>query len=300
MIDMNKKTSGRVREKLDLSRSIAASKASYAVWREDLGLAEVIHRKGKSWHTMGKQERAHYFCTPVEAAFMNDRCNLLVSKNNKILSLKDLFSLLFLKKVTWNSYYAYAYLKRSGYSLWNKPSSFQSVTQALVSAPASNPEAKATETETETPGGVSAAEEEAKPQVQLSSLAALDANGQRPSKIRKVEVGMTGDDYGEVEAPSIPTPSFTPGEGTQRNATVQTSRGWWKPVGSKAPAWFGNLDVPKLPECEVTVFESDIKAFPNLWSFGKKDPFTFGKTPAQVQKLDFFFPASFNFPFVFF
>jgi len=272
--DLTKKTSGRTREILDRRRLIVSSKASYGIWRDDLGLVEVAHRKGKSWHAMGRQEKAHFYCTEVEAAFMYDRCNLLVSKDNKLLSMKDLFSLLMARRVLWGTYYSYAYLKRAGYCLWKRPSPWQS----LLKPPA----APAAEEKLDEKGPEPAGEEKRQRDQMETTSYLLEGGGVRGGE-GPAEASIRPPKRLKVDA----TPSAIQGR-------TDSFRGWWQPVPSppsssssstsSQPWWLGRVkEVPKLPESafNVAVFESQTSLFPNLWSFAKKDVFSAQKNTLQ-------------------
>ena len=275
---MSAKTSSRTRQILDKKRKLLGQWASYAVWREDLGLAELVQRKGKTWHNMGLQVKEHFFCNLIEAAFMSERCNLIVSKDGRLLSVKDHFALLVLNEITWQSYFSYVFLKRAGYSLFCKPASWLN----------ENVDGSKLREATTTKKREAEAEAEAEPQEQAPEAAAPALNF-RPTKRRRVGGDSRKEEEAEAAAPG--------GEGR--------SREWWEPADSMA-SWLGCAGPPpSLPSNAFgpLVLDSKTEAFPNLRSFGKKDSFSLdleepslhafevklisGNTPGRKKKADF-------------
>lgn len=271
----SKKKSARTRHILDNKRCVFISRISYAIWREDLGLAQLFQRKGKTWHNMGLQVKAEFFCNLIEAAFMSERCNLIVSRGGELLSVKDHFSLLMLREITWQSYFSYVYLKRAGYSLHGNPSSWLKENVDELSRPECT-EAEKTAT--------------------LSEGALLKGNldlardcTSSPAKRRKTSGGKSV------------VPDTVLGENNQGN-----SREWWQPLNASRSAWIADLEsTPKLPSraFDPAVLGFRTEAFPNLWSFGKKSTFSMsldegssrsfevnlisGTTPGRKKKSDF-------------
>lgn len=267
MADPNKKASSRTRQILGNTRHTLGRFVSYAVWREDVGLALVVQRKGKVWHNMGLQVRQNLFCNLIEAAFLSERCNLLMSKNGKILSVKDHFSLLVANEVTWQSYFSYVYLKRAGYSLFGKPLCWLNEDTGT-----------------------------------LKALARIGKEGQGQDKL---EVLNENDGKGERDLAEQPTAGNMPpaakrrkigeklgageGEGTFAGAQQERGcRGWWVSVPSQNSWLCGLGPVPQHPPSmfNPTVLKSKTEAFPNLWSFGKRNTFSMDLDESSLQSFD--------------
>ena len=58
-----KKASARKREILDQRRTKIGSSLSYALWRDDVQLAELVVQKGKPWVNMGTSIKGTLYCT---------------------------------------------------------------------------------------------------------------------------------------------------------------------------------------------------------------------------------------------
>ncbi|QDZ19710.1 hypothetical protein HOP50_03g22270 [Chloropicon primus] len=295
MVDVHKKK-GRTRQILDKSRDLLGKWASFAVWREELGLAEIIQRRGKLWQNMGMQVKENYFCNAIEAAFMNDRCNLLVSRNHAIMSVRDHFALLLRNSITWQSYFSYNYLKKAGYSLFPNPGSWLNETFDGVKVEPTLARKVSEKAKVAPKGG---SDEATKQEEGGPAKAALDSLG-RPNKKRRTGGG------GEESAPALHAGKALAADAREPESEEQReSRQWWHPMDSEKSWLHGMGEVPKEPKSafEPIVLRTKTGAFPNLWSFGKKDTFSMdleedtfhsfeasvitGNTPGRKKKPDF-------------
>ncbi|KAJ6844955.1 uncharacterized protein M6B38_288335 [Iris pallida] len=91
---------------------------SRARWDEEMGMGEIVEKKGSMWATTGIIRNGKLYCRVEEILFMAERGALLLSDcDDTILSIKDIY-----KKITnlkdgcsWDCFKAYRHLKSLGY-----------------------------------------------------------------------------------------------------------------------------------------------------------------------------------------
>ncbi|CAK7338830.1 unnamed protein product [Dovyalis caffra] len=101
-----------------LSKLQFRSDASKAKWNGEMGMAEVIEKKGKMWITTGIVRNGKTFCLIEETLFLAEIGALLVmDENDECLSLKDIYRKIAEEKsgCCWELFEVYRHLKSLGY-----------------------------------------------------------------------------------------------------------------------------------------------------------------------------------------
>ncbi|XP_057837862.2 uncharacterized protein LOC131048039 [Cryptomeria japonica] len=90
---------------------------SVARWDNNLGMAEVIIKKGRMWSTTGIVRGDKILCHIEEIIYMVERGALLLLDGDLSLSMEDVYSLLMDGKYgcSWEYYQAYCHLRGLGY-----------------------------------------------------------------------------------------------------------------------------------------------------------------------------------------
>ncbi|KAF5187133.1 tRNA-splicing endonuclease subunit [Thalictrum thalictroides] len=91
---------------------------SKARWDVEMGLAEVIDKKGNMWKTTGIMRGSKHYCSIEETLFLVEfGALLLIDANETILSLKNIYEMIAEEKngCCWESYKAFKHLKSLGY-----------------------------------------------------------------------------------------------------------------------------------------------------------------------------------------
>lgn len=92
--------------------------ASRARWDEDLGMGEVVEKKGSMWATTGIIRADRLYCHIEEILFLAERGALLLSGHDgTILSFKDIYIKIAqgAGQSSWESFVVYRHLKSLGY-----------------------------------------------------------------------------------------------------------------------------------------------------------------------------------------
>ncbi|OVA16436.1 tRNA-splicing endonuclease [Macleaya cordata] len=91
---------------------------SKARWDVEMGMAEVIEKKGGMWTTTGIVRRSKVYCSIEETLFLAERGALILFDiNDMVLSLKDMYEMVAEGRsgCSWDSFEAYRHLKSLGY-----------------------------------------------------------------------------------------------------------------------------------------------------------------------------------------
>ncbi|CAM6071981.1 unnamed protein product [Sphagnum tenellum] len=101
---------------------------SEARWDAEMGIAEVIVRKGKAWHSTGFSRGGRLLAHVEEAVYMVEQGSLVLREGEKVMPLVDAYSLLASQGYgcSWDAFQTYSYLKNLGYIVgrYNVPWSF--------------------------------------------------------------------------------------------------------------------------------------------------------------------------------
>ncbi|PRW45365.1 tRNA-splicing endonuclease subunit Sen54 [Chlorella sorokiniana] len=97
-----------------------------AIWRPELGLAEVVLLRGKVLSHMGFTKGPKHYLFPEEAAYLVDRANLLLfldlgAQKQRLLSLQECLDLLAGAGVPVDRYLVFCKLLRAGYIVQRHP-----------------------------------------------------------------------------------------------------------------------------------------------------------------------------------
>lgn len=101
---------------------------SEARWDAEMGVAEVMVRKGKAWHSTGFSRGGRLLAHVEEAVYMVEQGSLVLREGEKVMPLVDAYSLLASQAYgcSWDAFQTYSYLKNLGYIVgrYNVPWSF--------------------------------------------------------------------------------------------------------------------------------------------------------------------------------
>ncbi|XP_057501263.1 uncharacterized protein LOC130785169 [Actinidia eriantha] len=91
---------------------------SRAKWDEEMGVAEVVEKKGGMWTTTGIVHGSKIYCSIEETLFLAERGELsLLGANDSLVSLKDMYRKIAEGKngCYWESFEVYRHLRSLGY-----------------------------------------------------------------------------------------------------------------------------------------------------------------------------------------
>ncbi|KAG6515106.1 uncharacterized protein LOC121970713 [Zingiber officinale] len=94
------------------------SEVSKALWVEEMGMGEIVEKKGSLWSTTGVAKTNKLYCHIEEILFLAEKGALiLTSPNDKKLSVGDIYEKVIGAKFgcSWESFQAYKHLKSLGY-----------------------------------------------------------------------------------------------------------------------------------------------------------------------------------------
>ncbi|CAL9099585.1 unnamed protein product [Musa textilis] len=100
------------------SKTQFRSEVSKACWDEEMGMGEIIEKKGSMWATTGIIRKGKLCCHIEEILFLAERGALiLTSPDGKTINVGDIYKMILGSKFgcSWESFEAYRHLKSLGY-----------------------------------------------------------------------------------------------------------------------------------------------------------------------------------------
>ncbi|XP_064942921.1 uncharacterized protein LOC135624852 isoform X1 [Musa acuminata AAA Group] len=100
------------------SKTQFRSEVSKACWDEEMGMGEIIEKKGSLWATTGVIRNGKLYCHIEEILFLAERGALiLTSPDGKTINVGDIYKMILGSKFgcSWESFEAYRHLKSLGY-----------------------------------------------------------------------------------------------------------------------------------------------------------------------------------------
>ena len=230
------------KEAWETPREGHSTRLSVAQWLPHLGLAEVTLQKGKVWKYTGFIWQGKLYCYPEEAAYLVDRCDLLLVHAGRALSLQECYSLLHGAGIAWETYYVYTFLKRLGYIVRRHGVSWRIPKDASFHVPGSAAAAAAAGPAAPGGSGLGSADTPYFFKEHLGEVGAAGAD-------RLPETGEGGALPQQQRAPQKTAADGPGGE----PAAAGGHRAWFASVYGDDHPWMPRQEVPELEP--VTVFE---------------------------------------------
>ncbi|CAM6046859.1 unnamed protein product [Sphagnum compactum] len=227
---------------------------SEARWDAEMGVAEVMVRKGKAWHSTGFSRGGRLLAHVEEAVYMVEQGSLVLREGENVMPLVDAYSLLASQAYgcSWDAFQTYSYLKNLGYIVgrYNVPWSF--------STKKKQPPLPTTSASSDI--------EELQTQFAATGLANMDTT-LKETKVMKQELSLMYDvhlpnSHFKKTAPGLPVfclciTSDRPPKFAEVQALVQSCRG--RPVkfaavdcGHVSIFSFDTITLPMLPDWEAS------------------------------------------------